>query len=333
MLCQFMLSLSRKIAFCNQDTYHNFDGHAIFNNECRNAVWADGFYRRIQIMDLKYSARQPVFSSHQYEDDGVNGMLKHRFIVGLNSILNNQIFDLVGNGRGRVLSEYNAKYEQIPNPQNRDGTNYILYGSNFCPKGGIPNWGDRQYISSYSYRAPRLSINSRSSCSSTNCKLCNGNCLTCREGYSLFSGTCKGNVDAESATATYFYKNPGINMPERLSLNFDFNQLLNEPYFTLFFFIKIYGFTKKGTEEYPIKLLIFDQERKDNGELEDTFYLAFHQDTDTEDLSFYVNKIKMFSYNYFRDNNFGYWVPISFTAFRESDRTFKMNMVQASIQY
>ena len=119
------------------------------NNECKSAVWADGFYRRLQIFDLKYSARQPMFSSHQFEDDGVNGMLKHRFIVGLNSILNNQLIDLVGEGRGRVITEYNSNYEPI-NPQNRDGTNYILYGSNFCPKGGIPNWGERQYISSYS---------------------------------------------------------------------------------------------------------------------------------------------------------------------------------------
>ena len=120
---------------------------------------------------------------------------------------------------------------------------------------------------------------SQSSCSNSFCTLCNsGNCLSCKEGYSLFSGTCKGNVDAESNPATYFYKNPGKNMPERLKLNIDFNKIINEPYFTLFFFIKVYGFTKKASGEYPIKLLIFHQETKQNGEMEDTFYLAFHQD-------------------------------------------------------
>ena len=41
----------------------------------------------------------------------------------------------------------------------------------------------------------------------------------------------------------------------------------------------------------------------------------------------------MFSYNYFREYNFGLWVPISITAFREEDRRFKMNMVQCSILY
>ena len=105
-----------------------------------------------------------------------------------------------------------------------------------------------------------MSINSRSSCSSTNCKLCNDNCLTCREGYSLFSGTCKGNVDAESATATYFYKNPGINMPERISLNFDFNQLLNEPYFTLFFLrvlTKVWNCGINIVEENPTLFYFF----------------------------------------------------------------------------
>ena len=41
----------------------------------------------------------------------------------------------------------------------------------------------------------------------------------------------------------------------------------------------------------------------------------------------------MFSYPNFREKNFGLWVPVSITAFREEDRRFKMNMVQASILY
>ena len=267
-----------KIVFCNRDNYNNFNV-PLFDNQCGSVDWVDGFYRRIQIFDLKYSARQPMFSAHQFEDDGVNGMLKHRFIVGLDTILNNHLIDLIGNGEGHVLSEYNPFITQNP-----DGTNYILYGANFSPKGGIANWGDREYIN-YSYKPPRLSISSRGTCSSPYCTLCNsGNCLSCKEGYSLFSTTCKGDVNADTKKATYFYKNPGINMPERLSLNIDFNKIINEPYFTLFFFIKIYGFTKNAPEEYPIKLLIFHQESNQDGEMEDSFYLAFHQGDSSEKL-------------------------------------------------
>ena len=39
------------------------------------------------------SARQPMFSSHQFEDDGVNIMIKHRYLFGLNSISNNRLIE------------------------------------------------------------------------------------------------------------------------------------------------------------------------------------------------------------------------------------------------
>ncbi len=274
-----------KIVFCSRDDFSNFD-EDLFKRECRNAVWVDGFYRRIQIFDLTNSVKQAVFFSHQFEDDGVSGMLKHRFIVGLNTILNNHLIDLVGNGEGYVLSEYNPYITQNP-----DGANYILYESNFSPEGGISNWGDLNYISGYSYRAPKFSI-SRGTCSKTSCSLCSssGTCLACKDGYSLFSRTCKGDVNADAKTASYYYKNPGKNMPDRLSLNMNFNKIMNEPYFTLFFFIKIYGFIKKAPLESPIKLLIFHQERNQAGKLEDVFYLGYHPDGNKEDLFIYIKK-------------------------------------------
>lgn len=48
---------------------------------------------------------------------------------------------------------------------------------------------------------------------------------------------------------------------------------------------------------------------------------------------FCYNGQKLFSYSYYREYNFGQWVPISFAAFRESDITFQLNTAQASILY
>ena len=136
-------------------------------------------------------------------------------------------------------------------------------------------------MENYDYTSPpELDIRRyRQSCSNKNCKICqkSDKCLACKEGFSLFSQGCKGDVNYPEQTAPYFYKNPGKNMPDRLSLKLDFDKIINEPYFTFFFFIKIYGFVKDAPEEGPVKLLIFHQERED-GVMKDKFYLAWEPD-------------------------------------------------------
>ena len=321
-----------EIIFCTKDE-NVPKGSTFLKNECKTAQWLDGYYRRLQIFDLTFSAKQPVFSSHQYEDDGLNGMLKHRYIFGLNSVVDNHLIDSFGNVHGYIpLLEDSYAYSF----QNPDGINYILYESNFAPQGGIPNWG-YQYVSGYTYTPPKLRA-TNTICPLSRCALCQSNdiCLACKPGFSLFSKDCKGDVNYVEKTATYFYKNPGENMPERLSLKMDFTKIVNEPYFTIFFFIKIYGFVGEEPRKGPVKLIVFHQEQKTDGTFEDTFYLAWEPSSDPgkdEKLYFYVNDQIMFSYKYYREYNFGLWVPISITAFREEDRRFKMNMVQASILY
>ena len=321
-----------KIVFCNKDT-QNSKLSGILKTQCQTAQWLDGFYRRLQIFDLKYSNKLSVFSSHQYEDDGLNGMLKHRYIYGLNSIIDNRLLDYIGNAHGNVP----FVFDTYSGSQNPDKASYILYETNFAPQGGIANWGGIQYVENYDYTSPpELDIRRyRQSCSNKNCKICqkSDKCLACKEGFSLFSQGCKGDVNYPEQTAPYFYKNPGKNMPDRLSLKLDFDKIINEPYFTFFFFIKIYGFVKDAPEEGPVKLLIFHQERED-GVMKDKFYLAWEPDRNyKEKIFFYVDGTIMFEYSYFRENYFGLWIPVSFTAFREEDRRFKMNMAQASILY
>ena len=66
-----------EIIFCNYDEYLQI-GDSRIRKECKKAEWLDGFYRRLQIFDIRYSAKNPIFFSHQFEDDGINGMIKQR---------------------------------------------------------------------------------------------------------------------------------------------------------------------------------------------------------------------------------------------------------------
>ena len=78
-----------------------------------------------------------MFFSHQFEDDGISSMLKHRYIYGLQSVTNNHLYDSIGNAHGRVSILYGSN-EIVQNP---DKTNYIIYEENYSPQGGIPNFG------------------------------------------------------------------------------------------------------------------------------------------------------------------------------------------------
>ena len=51
-----------------------------------------------EIFNIKYSAKQPIFSAHQYEDDGVNGMLKHRYLFGLNTMCSYAVKSTINKG-------------------------------------------------------------------------------------------------------------------------------------------------------------------------------------------------------------------------------------------
>ena len=73
-----------------------------------------------------------------------------------------------------------------------------------------------------------------------------------------------------------------------------------------------------------------------NGFAQEEFYLSWtpsQEENQKEALYFCYNDKKLFSYQFYREQNLGRWVPISFAAFRENDRLFQLNMAQASILY
>ena len=59
-----------------------------------------------------------------------------------------------------------------------------------------------------------------------------------------------------------------------------------------------------------------------NGFAQEEFYLSWtpsQEENQKEALYFCYNDKKLFSYQFYREQNFGQWVPISFAAFREND--------------
>ena len=320
-----------EIIFCTFDDKVDYARNDKIREGCKTAEWLDGFYTKLQIFDLTYSAKNPIFFAHEFADDGLNNLLKHRYIFGVKSVIDNSLQDLVGGKHGYVRWVNNL----IAN-QNPDGTNYILYEVNYSPQSGISDWGNSKYVSDYEYKAPELELKGQTS-SDIKCHIfqSSNRCLECNPGYSLFSKTCKGEANEKTTRATYFYKNPGINMPERVSLNLDFDKMINTPYFTFFFFIKIYGFVK-GHPEGNEKLIIFHEVKDAQGNIKEQLYLGWTpntQDPDLEKLFFHYNGARLYSYPYYREYHFGEWSPISLAAFRESDKLFQTNMVQCSIHY
>ena len=149
--------------------------------------------------------------------------------------------------------------------------------------------------------------------SSTRCKIATSNntCLSCVEGYSLFSDKCmrqesndynnvgdaiedfpSGTTEEEKREqqmrAYYVYKNPiGKNMPKRMTLDINFSNLINSPYITLFFFIKLYG--RAYAYNDPESDIELDDNVIEIIRLDDESQLYFGYDFDNENDAFFFS--------------------------------------------
>ena len=290
----------KKILFCIKDI--SIEG-------CSNIEWIDAFYRKIQIFDITYSNKFSMFFLSQFENEK-NYMLKHMFIHRMSSITNNRLYDELNNSIYGIVSN-----QYLHNP---DNTNYFNYVSNYFPDRAFND--SSLYVSSFTINK---SIAKLITGQNNNCEIAlSGRCLSCKNNYSLWgNGGC---YSYEENVSSYTYKNPGVNQPNKLYLKINYESFKDSPSLTLFFFIKLYSFRDDiddNKEEYG-KILIFDEANN--------FYLAF--DIEDESLNFYYNNEIIFKYSNFRKQNFGFWIPISIAAFRESDRTFQLNMLSASIK-
>ena len=313
----------KEIVFCQNDKDFQFIGSS--KSDCDKINWYDAYYYKLQIWDIQDSNRKSIYYAYHFDDKN-NFMLRHQYFVKLSNIIENTITDEI-NGQNGYLPIIKDNIVQ----SNPDNINYINYASNFYPQTALSG-ENGTYTTSYSFIGSVVRISNSSTTDECAIASSSSICLKCKEKYALYKAKCnavdelieKGN-DTQN-TSFYYYKNPGINQPSTLSLNIDSSVLEGKDYLTIFFFLKLYGFTVdvKNNEEAR-KIIILDNTP------DSTLYLAYDPSDDIESLYFYHNGIRIFEYFDFRYDNFGLWVPISLSMFREYDRTFTLNMASCSI--
>jgi hypothetical protein len=302
------------ILFCNKD---NLTIYSDIGDRCKNISWYDAHYRKLQIFDLSASSRYAVFYSFKWEN-GENYMLRHQYITTLSSMIKNVLKDTIGNSDGYL--PILTRGDTVNNP---DNANFINYESYFTP---FHAFTDKigQEISTYSKSGSSTSVSFNNK--GGKCLFhCNNRCLKCKEPYAQFNGLCYGlNKTSTSNKAYTVYKNPGKNMPDKLYLDIKANRLKNFPSVTIFFFINIYGFTGEinAIDSESREIIIFDELSN--------FYFGYDPILSKQSLFFEHNGRRIFEHQSLKEE-FGHWIPVSIAAFRESDRTFQLNMVQAAI--
>ena len=233
-------SPANQICFCNTD------------KDCcgrvTNALWFDLFIREIKVWDSKYVN---YYTMNDYDKFSyiVPGGLLHYYNLTAAAMDQNIIVDI----RNPDNPIYNAKFPYEDKDINPDNDVNFNIGWNF-------NWNDinyPQYIVSTNLLKDltRVEIFETSECYE-GCLKCFGynkfNCFSCQPGFALIGSTCTRTSDELSI---FYYVNPlkkeDITDPD-LELELDFKSLSLSDYrtITLFFYIKIYGFTQDQIDIY-----------------------------------------------------------------------------------
>ena len=303
-------STANKICFCNKDL-----------NCCdrlSGVTWMDMFVKEIKVWDSNFAQYYTINDYDKFSFIIPGGLLQMYNLTAA-AINQNTIIDL----RHPDDNSYNAFFpfndEEI-NPDN--DMNYNI-GWNF-------NWNDQNYpyyiVSSKILREKtRVQIFDFGNCYE-GCLKCFGNnkfsCYSCQPGYALNGATCTKTSDDLSI---YYYINPlkPINETDPIEdLELDFASLNLNDYstITLFFYIKIYGFTQDQIDMYLnegqelFKLITFSEESE----------FILYYDIKNDVILLKLGDKVQYSYKGII-SKFGNWIPISISAFRSDDLDFRQN--------
>ena len=305
-------STANKICFCNKD-----------NNCCdrvSKVLWFDLYYREIKVWDAKYTNYYTMNDYDKYSYIIPGGLLQ-MYNLTSESLEYNKIIDL----RHPDDPSYNAYFpfdDPIINP---DGDMNYNIAWNF-------NWNDLnypEYIISTKLRSDltRVEIFEKGKCYE-GCLKCFGlnkfACYSCQPGYALNGATCTRTSDDLSY---YYYVNPlkqeeGLDPNAELELDFQSLNLDSYSTITLFFYIKIYGFTQDQIDRYEnnnenlFKLITLSEP--------DQFILYY--DISSDSVLLMLNGKLQYKYTGVL-TNFGSWMPISISAFRSDDLNFRKDFV------
>ena len=305
------------IIFCNKDNF-NYNEYINISDYCKNVKWYDAHYRKLQIFDLSTASRYSAIFIDKWEDRP-NSILKHEYFSTLSSMNRNIVKDLIGNSDGFIpIIERSGTF------YNPDNSNFINYEAYYTAEQAFPDYLNT-YITNVSTQYGSIAYVTFSPKDEKCIIRSSSKCLKCIKTLSNFNGNCYDYSKKNTKEAYSVYKNPGNNMPNKISLNIKPDILKTFPSITVFFFINIYGFTEEINLDNPEskKIIIFDEATN--------FYLGYDPNINNQSLFIEHNGRKIFEYFNFKKDRFGHWCPISIAAFRESDRTFQLNMVQASI--
>ena len=303
-------STANKICFCNKDL-----------NCCdrlSGVTWMDMFVKEIKVWDSNFAQYYTINDYDKFSFIIPGGLLQMYNLTAA-AINQNTIID----SRHPDDNSYNAFFpfndEEI-NPDN--DMNYNI-GWNF-------NWNDQNYpyyiVSSKILREKtRVQIFDFGNCYE-GCLKCFGNnkfsCYSCQPGYALNGATCTKTSDDLSI---YYYINPlkPINETDPIEdLELDFASLNLNDYstITLFFYIKIYGFTQDQIDMYLnegqelFKLITFSEESE----------FILYYDIKNDVILLKLGDKVQYSYKGII-SKFGNWIPISISAFRSDDLDFRQN--------
>ena len=299
-----------KICFCNTD-----------NNCCgrvSNAIWFDVFIREIKVWDARYVNYYTINDYDKYSFIIPGGLLQ-MYNLTSGSLDQNEIFDL----RHPNDPGYKAIFPYDDEVINPDGDMNYNIGWNY-------NWNDinyPSYIVSTKLKTEnnRVEIFEKNKCYE-GCLKCFGfnkfSCYSCQPGYALNGATC---TKTSEGLSTYYYVNPlkqgdDLDPDAELELNFRELNLDNYATITLFFYIKIYGFTQDQIDQYEngttdlFKLITFSEK----------FILYYNISSDSIILK--LEEKNQYEYTGIL-SKFGNWIPVSISAFRANEPSFRKNFV------
>ena len=303
-------SSADKICFCNTDS--NCCGRV------SKAVWFDLFIREIKVWDARYVNYYTINDYDKYSFIIPGGLLQ-MYNLTSGALDQNEIFDL----RHPNEPNYKAIFPYDDEVINPDGDMNYNIGWNF-------NWNDINYPS-YIVSTKLKTENTRVEIFEINycyegCLKCFGfnkfSCYSCQPGYALNGATC---TKTSEDLSTYYYVNPlkqgeDLDSNAELELNFRDLNLDNYATITLFFYIKIYGFTQEQIDQYEngitdlFKIIT----------LSENFILYYNISSD----SIILKLEEKIQYEYTGIlSKFGIWIPVSISAFRANDYNFRKNFV------
>ena len=301
-------SSANMLCFCNTDS--NCCGRV------SKAKWFDLFINEIKIWDAKYVNYYTINDYNKYSFVVPGGLLQ-MYNLTAGALDQNTIIDL----RHPDDASYNAYFPYEDDVINPDNDINFNIGWNF-------NWNDLNYPK-YIVSTKLLTENTKVEIFETNkcykgCLKCFGfnkfSCYSCKPGYALNGATCTKTSEDKS---TYYYINPlkqGEDLDPDIELNFTALNLDDYATITLFFYIKIYGFTQEQIDQYK------------NGEtnlfkmitLSESEQFILYYDISTDEVLLKLGDVTQYSYKGLLEK-YGYWLPVSISAFRSDDLSFRKN--------